>query len=82
VFGVPDDAFGEAVMACVQLRRGRSATADDLVAHCRDRIASYKKPKYVLFVDDLPRTASGKVQKHELKRIVAAGAARVLRDGR
>jgi acyl-CoA synthetase (AMP-forming)/AMP-acid ligase II len=77
VFGVPDAAFGEAVMACVQLRRGRSATADDLVAHCRDRIASYKKPKYVRFVDDLPRTASGKVQKHELKRLFVEDGATV-----
>ena len=68
VFGVPDEDFGEAVMACVQLRPGRNASGDELVEHCRDRIAGYKKPKHIRFVDDLPRTASGKVQKHELKR--------------
>jgi acyl-CoA synthetase (AMP-forming)/AMP-acid ligase II len=72
VFGVPDDEFGEAVMACIQLRSGREAGADALIDHCRAHIASYKKPKYVRFVTDFPRTASGKVQKHELKKRFAA----------
>ena len=75
VFGVPDESFGEAVMACVQLRKGRQASAEALIEHCRDRIAGYKKPKYVRFVEDMPRTASGKVQKHELKKRLAAEAA-------
>jgi len=68
VFGVPDPDFGEAVMACVQLRGGREADADALIEHCRAHLASYKKPKYIRFVSEFPRTASGKVQKHELKR--------------
>lgn len=72
VFGVPDDEFGEAVMACVQLRGGRTVTAEALIDHCRAHIASYKKPKHIRFVSELPRTASGKVQKHELKRRFAA----------
>ncbi len=68
VFAVPDPEFGEAVMACVQLRDGKKATADELIAFCREQIASYKKPKHVRFMDEFPRTSAGKVQKHELKK--------------
>ena len=71
VIGVPDDAFGEAVAACVVMEDGAAATADELIEHCRARIASYKKPKHVHFVDDLPRTGTGKVVKQELKRRLA-----------
>lgn len=55
VIGVPDDTWGQNVLAVVVLRQGRTATADDIIAHCRQRIASYKKPKAVQFVDALPR---------------------------
>lgn len=68
VFGVPDAEFGEAVAACVQLRPGKTATAEELIEHCRERIASYKKPRHVHFITELPRTGTGKVQKQELKR--------------
>jgi long-chain acyl-CoA synthetase len=55
VIGVPDDAWVQAVKAIVVLRAGASATPDDLIAHCRARIASYKKPRSVEFVDEIPR---------------------------
>ena len=68
VFGVPDAEFGEAVTACVILRKGQKASAADLIEHCRQHIASYKKPKAVHFVDDLPKTGTGKLIKQELKK--------------
>lgn len=68
VFGIPDDEFGEAVSACVQLRPGLAATADELIEHCRQRIASYKKPRHVHFIAELPKTGTGKVIKGDLKK--------------
>ena len=67
VAGVPDDEFGEAVLAFVELEPGVHLSADEVIAHCRRHIAGYKKPKHVSFVATLPRTASGKVRKHILR---------------
>lgn len=72
VFGVPDPEFGEAVSACIQLRPGKSASADELIDLCRQRIASYKKPKHVHFVTELPKTGTGKIVKAELKKRYSA----------
>jgi acyl-CoA synthetase (AMP-forming)/AMP-acid ligase II len=55
VIGIPDDRWVQSVKAIVVLRDGASATADELVEHCRARIASYKKPRSIEFVDQLPR---------------------------
>jgi len=71
VVGVPDEEFGEAIAACVILEDGGAATADELIEHCRARIASYKKPRHVHFLDDLPRTGTGKVMKQALKKRLA-----------
>ena len=68
VFGVPDAEFGEAVAACVMLKNGHKVSAEELIEHCRQRIASYKKPKHVHFVDDLPKTGTGKIIKQELRK--------------
>lgn len=70
IIGVPDERWGEAVCAVVALRPGANATADELVAHCRSRLAKYKTPKYVVFVDALPRNAAGKVLKRQLREEV------------
>jgi acyl-CoA synthetase (AMP-forming)/AMP-acid ligase II len=66
VVGAPDERLGEVGRAVVVLRRGRSATAADLTAWCRERLANFKVPRAVEFVEALPRNASGKVIKSAL----------------
>ena len=65
VIGVRDDRWGETVRAIVVLRG--AATEEELIAHCRTQIASYKKPKSVVFVDALPKLPSGKINKQVLR---------------
>ncbi len=72
VIGVPDAVYGEAVAAFIELRPGTIATAAEIVEHCRERIAGYKKPKHVRFLSPLPRNSTGKVQKFELRKLFAA----------
>ncbi len=67
VIGVPDAKWGEAVKAVVVLKTGRQATEAEIVRFCKERIAHYKSPKTVDFIDCLPKTGSGKIQKKELK---------------
>ena len=67
VVGVPDERYGEELLACVRLRAGASLTEDDLKEACRGRIAHYKVPRYVRFVDEFPMTVTGKVQKFKLR---------------
>jgi acyl-CoA synthetase (AMP-forming)/AMP-acid ligase II len=67
VIGVPDEKWGEMVTAVVVVAEGRQVTAEELVAHCRGRIAGYKIPKRVEFRDELARTATGKIQKFKLR---------------
>jgi acyl-CoA synthetase (AMP-forming)/AMP-acid ligase II len=67
VIAVPDDEWGESVKACVQMRSGRSATDAELIEHTRSRIASYKKPKSIDFVESLPRLFNGKIDKKALR---------------
>jgi fatty-acyl-CoA synthase len=76
VIGVPSDRYGEEVMAWIRLRDGAQATAEDLVAACRGRMAAYKIPRYWKFVDAFPMTISGKVQKFRMREIAAAELAR------
>ena len=68
VIGVPDDKWGEAVRAVVQLRDGANASAAELIAHCRTLIAGYKCPKSIVFVPDLPKLASGKINKIAIRK--------------
>ncbi|RIK90835.1 MAG: hypothetical protein DCC72_11415 [Burkholderiales bacterium] len=67
VIGVPDDRLGEAVAAIAVLRSGATFTAEELIAHCRASIGAFKVPRHVRFVDALPRTPVGKVQKAALR---------------
>jgi acyl-CoA synthetase (AMP-forming)/AMP-acid ligase II len=68
VIAIPDARWGEAAKAIVVLKPGAEASADSILAFARDRIASYKLPKSVDFVDSLPRNASGKILKRELRK--------------
>jgi acyl-CoA synthetase (AMP-forming)/AMP-acid ligase II len=67
VIGLPDPTWGENVTAVVVLRPGAQATEADIIAACRDRLAGFKKPKRVIFVDELPKNVSGKILKRELR---------------
>jgi acyl-CoA synthetase (AMP-forming)/AMP-acid ligase II len=67
VFGVPDAEWGEAVKAVVVKKPGAEVTAEEIIAFCKDNLASYKKPKLVDFIDELPKSAYGKVLKRELR---------------
>ena len=68
VIGCPDREWGERVTAVVVLNPGESVSGQDLIAFCRERLAPYKSPKSIVFRDDLPRNAMGKVQKTELRK--------------
>jgi len=67
VVGVPDEIFGEAVAAFIELKPGCELGIVQVLEHSKSRIASYKKPKHVFFVDTFPRNAMGKVLKMELR---------------
>ena len=68
VFGIPDHKWGELVMACVVLKTNRSVTSDELIAFCRQRLATYKIPRRVEFeATDLPKSGSGKILKRVLR---------------
>ena len=63
VIGVPDEKYGEEIMAWVKLREGQAATPEEIRDYCRGKIAHYKIPRHVRFVDAFPMTVTGKVQK-------------------
>ena len=67
VIGIPDPKWGEAVHAVVALVPGAELSADEIIGFCRDNIASYKKPKSVEFVDELPKNNYGKIVKKDLR---------------
>jgi acyl-CoA synthetase (AMP-forming)/AMP-acid ligase II len=67
VIGVPDEKWGESVKAVVQLRAGATATEEELIAFCAERLAGYKKPRSIDFVDELPRDAAGKLLKRTIR---------------
>ena len=75
VVGIPDQAFGEALFAAIVARPGSSLDADQLVAHCRGRIGGYKIPRRYSFVEELPKSAMGKILKTELRKTYGGDAA-------
>jgi fatty-acyl-CoA synthase len=70
VVGVPDPRFGEELCAWVRLRPGETDSEDEVIGFCRGRIAHYKIPRYVRFVDALPMTVTGKVRKFEIREVM------------
>ena len=72
VFGLPHPRWIEAVAAVVVLRGGTTASAEELINHCRERLAGFKAPKYLVFAEQLPKNASGKLLKRELRASVRA----------
>jgi fatty-acyl-CoA synthase len=76
VIGVPDQRWGEVGVAIVVVRPGASVGEHELIAHCRRRLAAFKAPRAVHVAEDLPRSASGKLLKRELRERFSAGATR------
>jgi len=67
VIGIPDEKWGETVLAQVIRRPGAALMAEEVIRFARERLAGFKCPRYVDFVDDFPRTPSGKPQKHVIR---------------
>jgi fatty-acyl-CoA synthase len=67
VIGIPDETFGEEVMAWIILKEGQSATSDEIKQYCSGKISRHKIPRFIEFTDSYPMTASGKIQKFKLK---------------
>jgi acyl-CoA synthetase (AMP-forming)/AMP-acid ligase II len=68
VIGVPDDKLGEEIMAVVVPKKGKRPTSHDIVGLCEGKLARYKKPRYVEFLEEIPKNASGKILKRQLRR--------------
>ncbi len=69
VFGIPDEYYGEEIMAWIQLHEDTTATEEEIREFCEDRIAHFKIPKYIWFVDEFPMTVTGKLQKFRMREI-------------
>jgi fatty-acyl-CoA synthase len=67
VIGVPDEKYGEAVCAWIQLREGTSLSEEDIRAFCKEHIAYFKVPRYIRLVREFPMTVTGKVQKFKMR---------------
>jgi fatty-acyl-CoA synthase len=67
VFGIPDELYGEAVMAWIQLHADSTATEEEIREFCQERIAHFKIPKHIWFVDEFPTTVTGKLQKFRMR---------------
>jgi acyl-CoA synthetase (AMP-forming)/AMP-acid ligase II len=69
VIGIADEEWGQEPYAVVVLKQGEKATAEEIIEFCRDKLASFKRPRKVIFVDELPRTAIGKLQRKKLVQL-------------
>ena len=72
VFGVEDFKYGEEVCAWVQIRNGERLTEEDIKAYCKDKIAHFKIPRMIRFVDEFPMTVTGKIQKFKMRETMDA----------
>lgn len=73
VIGVPDEVWGEAVKAVVALKKGMSTTGEEIIQYCKERLSSFKKPRSVDILPELPKTAAGKISKKDLRDPYWAG---------
>ena len=71
VVGVADEIKGEKTIACITLKPGMKATEEEIITFCRDNAAVYKAPREVVFLDELPKTATGKLEKQTLRKMLA-----------
>ncbi len=76
VIGVPDEKWGEAVKAVIELKPGQRITSEEVIAICKEQLGSVKSPKTVEFSDELPRSAVGKVLKKDVREQFWAGRER------
>ncbi|XP_026132125.1 acyl-CoA synthetase family member 2, mitochondrial [Carassius auratus] len=67
VVGVKDERMGEEVCACIRIKTGQECTAEEIKGYCKGKIAHYKVPRYITFVQGYPLTVTGKIQKHKLR---------------
>ena len=72
MIGVPDVKYGEQVCAWIQLSDGVEATAEEIIEHCRGKIATFKIPHYIRFTDEFPMTVTGKIQKFKMREVSIA----------
>jgi fatty-acyl-CoA synthase len=69
VFGVPDEFFGEEIMAWIELHGGEQVSEEEIRAFCKEGLAHFKTPRYIWFVDEFPMTITGKLQKFRMREI-------------
>jgi fatty-acyl-CoA synthase len=69
VFGIPDEFFGEEIMAWIELHDGEGASEEEIRAFCKEGLAHFKMPRYIWFVDEFPMTVTGKLQKFRMREI-------------
>ena len=75
VFGVPDPKYGEEICAWIKPHAGETLTEEEITAFCEGRIAHFKTPKYIRFVEEFPMTVTGKVQKFKMREQMAEALA-------
>ncbi len=69
IAGIPDEKYGEIVGAFIKLRAGKTLTQEEVQEYCRGKISRHKIPRHVIFIDEFPKTASGKIQKYKLREM-------------
>ena len=69
IFGIPDEFYGEEIMAWIQLHAGETATEEEIREYCKGELAHFKVPRYIRFVEEFPMTVTGKVQKFRMREI-------------
>lgn len=72
VFGVQDERLGEEICAWILLKPDSNVTVEDVKQYCKNKLSAFKIPKYITFVNNFPKTPSGKIQKGRMSEIMSA----------